>query len=146
LEFLTDLGDTELGFKKCAVGSDGIVHFTYEFPPTGIGTIYYKRRLGAPTSVRNDPLTMPSTHVLEQNYPNPFNPSTTIRFSLLQREHVTLKVFDVTGREVATLVEGEMSAGEHVVFFTPKALASGVYLYRLQTGQSFHQKKMVVTR
>ncbi|MDZ7360453.1 MAG: aryl-sulfate sulfotransferase [candidate division KSB1 bacterium] len=97
---------------------------------------------------------IPAAFQLYQNYPNPFNPSTIIRFSLPQtstssvesREQVTLKVFDALGREVATLVEGEMNAGERSVAFDAKELPSGVYLYRLQTGLLVQQKKMVVTK
>lgn len=83
---------------------------------------------------------------LEQNYPNPFNPSTTIHFSIPQRGHVTLKVFDVLGSEVARLVDEELNPGEHSVVFNAKNLPSGVYLYRLQTGSYVQQKKMVVVK
>jgi len=83
---------------------------------------------------------------LSQNYPNPFNPSTTIRFSLPLRSLVTLKVFDVLGREVATLVDGEMDAGEHSVVYNVKDLPSGVYFYRLQAGNFVEQKKMVFVK
>lgn len=72
-------------------------------------------------------------YALQQNYPNPFNPTTTIRFLLPQRSHVTLQVFDVLGREVTTLVDGELNAGEHSVVFNAKDLPSGSYLYRLTT-------------
>jgi len=97
------------------------------------------------TSVNGQENIIPS-FVLHQNYPNPFNPTTTIRFSLPQRSHVTLKVFDVLGREVATLVDRELSAGEHAVVFDAKALSSGVYFYRLQAGNFVEQKKMVVVK
>ncbi|MBI5464887.1 MAG: T9SS type A sorting domain-containing protein, partial [Ignavibacteriales bacterium] len=87
---------------------------------------------------------------LLQSYPNPFNPSTTIRFSLPQREHVTLKVFDVLGREVATLVNQDMNAGEHLVQFNAERLSSGIYFYRLVvsganplTTPTFFQTKMM---
>ena len=88
----------------------------------------------------------PATFRLEQNYPNPFNPSTTIRFSLPQRQHVTLKVFDVAGRELATLLEGEMPAGEHAVRFEAKSLASGLYFYQLEAGQTIYRNKMLLTK
>jgi hypothetical protein len=89
---------------------------------------------------------VPLTYSLEQNYPNPFNPSTTIRFSLPQREHVTLKVFDVLGREVATLVNGELNPGEHSVVFKAKGLASGMYFYRLQAGTYHDTKKLLLLK
>jgi len=83
---------------------------------------------------------------LFQNYPNPFNPSTTIRFSLPQRSYVMLKVFDVLGREVATLVDEELNQGEHSVVFDAKGLPSGVYFYRLQSGKFVQQRKMVLVK
>jgi hypothetical protein len=75
-----------------------------------------------------------SDFVLQQNYPNPFNPLTIIRFSIPRREHVTLKVFDVLGREVATLLEGKLDAGGHEVTFKAEQFNSGVYFYQITTG------------
>ncbi|MDZ7370874.1 MAG: T9SS type A sorting domain-containing protein, partial [candidate division KSB1 bacterium] len=75
---------------------------------------------------------VPAQSRLLQNYPNPFNPSTTIEFELSRPEYVTLKVFDLTGREVATLVQGHLSAGQHSVQFNPENLGNGVYLYQLK--------------
>jgi hypothetical protein len=69
-----------------------------------------------------------------------------IRFSLPRREHVTLKVFDVAGREVAILLAGEMPAGEHAVQFEAKGLASGLYFYQLETGQMIYHNKMLLTK
>jgi hypothetical protein len=89
---------------------------------------------------------IPRKIALLQNYPNPFNPSTTIRFSLPQRSLVTLKVLDMLGREVATLVDGEMDAGEHSVVFNTSGLSSGVYFYRLKAGNFVEQKKMVFVK
>ncbi len=98
------------------------------------------------TSGVDEMSSIPGEFRLYQNYPNPFNPTTTIRFTISQREHVTLKVFDVLGREVARLVEGELNAGEHSVVFDAKGLASGVYFYRLTAGTFIQHKKMVVLR
>lgn len=70
---------------------------------------------------------MPDGFVLYHNYPNPFNPSTTISFLPPQREHATLKIFDVLGKEVAMLVDWEFNAGKHTVNFNAKWIPSGVY-------------------
>ncbi|MGF1671287.1 MAG: T9SS type A sorting domain-containing protein, partial [Balneolaceae bacterium] len=70
---------------------------------------------------------------LEQNFPNPFNPSTVIRFQLPESQNVTLKVYDITGRLVTTLVDGVRSAGTNEIRFDASNLSSGVYLYRLQS-------------
>ncbi len=80
---------------------------------------------------------LPDEIVLDQNYPNPFNPSTLIQFSLPASETVTLRVFDSLGRTVATLLDRKLhTAGKHTVQFNAAGLASGVYLYRLETGSS----------
>lgn len=93
------------------------------------------------------PATLPTEFSLAQNYPNPFNPETSIPFALPARANVKLAVFDLLGREVATLVEGTFEAGEHTVSFNGADLASGVYFYRLnaQAGeQSFNSTRKLV--
>ncbi|MDZ7343352.1 MAG: T9SS type A sorting domain-containing protein, partial [candidate division KSB1 bacterium] len=93
-----------------------------------------------------DPEILPTEFSLSQNYPNPFNPSTVISFQLPVSRHVTLKVFDVTGREVATLVEGRRNAGRHSVTLRSNNLPSGVYFYRLVAGDFHETKKMMLMR
>jgi hypothetical protein len=93
----------------------------------------------------------PSTFALEQNYPNPFNPSTKINFQLKVDSKVSLKVFDILGQEVATLVNTNLVAGAHNVNFDASALNSGVYLYRIEAtgidGSNFVDvKKMILTK
>ena len=88
---------------------------------------------------------------LGQNYPNPFNPSTTINFSLAADSKVSLKIFDVLGQEVATLINGQMAAGSQKVSFNASSLNSGVYFYRIDAsgvdGQKFSStKKMILTK
>ena len=86
---------------------------------------------------------VPDKFGLLQNYPNPFNPATTIEFSLRQKQEVTLKVYDLLGREVTILVNTELGAGVHKVTFDASNLPSGVYIYRLQGGEFTKTKKMV---
>jgi hypothetical protein len=102
--------------------------------------------LSTPTGINERDKIIPHSIMLYQNYPNPFNPTTTIRFALTQRAYVTLKVFDVLGREVAMLVEGGLNAGEHSVVYDAKGLASGIYFYRLTAGTFVQQKKMEIVK
>jgi len=85
---------------------------------------------------------LPHTVTLQQNYPNPFNPRTTINFSVPAKREVELVVYNILGQEVATLVEGEFNAGYHEVEFDGSNYASGIYLYRLQTGETSITRKM----
>jgi hypothetical protein len=89
---------------------------------------------------------MPSTYLLQQNYPNPFNPSTTISFSIPTSEFVTLKVYDILGREVTTLVSENLNAGYHSLKFDAGNFSSGVYFYKLQAGKYSETKKMLLSK
>jgi aminopeptidase N len=91
-------------------------------------------------------LTFPTQFSLEQNYPNPFNPSTTIEFNIPQNGFITLKVFNVLGREVATLVNGQVEAGKHKVEFDASNLNSGVYFYKVESGSFADTKKMILIK
>jgi phosphatidylserine/phosphatidylglycerophosphate/cardiolipin synthase-like enzyme len=101
----------------------------------------------------NEDESIPTEFVLEQNYPNPFNPSTTINYSIpvetfrgMSATNVTLKIFDILGREVATLVNKEQSAGSYSVTFDASSLTSGMYFYKLQYGSSVQTKKMMLLK
>jgi len=83
---------------------------------------------------------------LYQNFPNPFNPSTTIKFSLLTSDFVTLKVYDTLGKEITTLISEELNAGNHTKTFIASNISSGVYFYKLQAGKFSEIKKMVLMR
>lgn len=89
---------------------------------------------------------LPTSYELEQNYPNPFNPSTTIAFALPKLSEVTLKIFDAYGREVATLVEGRLSAGRHEVVLDARPFSSGVYFYRLQAGEFSQTRRLTLVK
>jgi len=100
---------------------------------------------GGPTSVKAN-TSVATTFELSQNYPNPFNPSTQIDFSLPQQSNVQLKVYNTLGQLVATLVNGNLSAGSHSVTFDARNLASGLYIYRLSAGNFTSVKKMMLLK
>jgi len=119
-------------------GSGGEFKITYE--------------LTNPVYVKNINADKPDFH-LNQNYPNPFNPVTTISFSISERSSVSLKVYDLLGKEVSVLVNEEKNAGTYNVSFDGSRLASGVYLYRLRTdtgsefsGNSVETRKMLLLK
>lgn len=87
-----------------------------------------------------------TTFALEQNYPNPFNPSTIINYQLPESGNVTLKIYDVLGNEVASLVNEFKESGVHSVSFNASEFASGVYVYKLQAGDFISAKKMLLTK
>jgi hypothetical protein len=89
---------------------------------------------------------IPVEYSLEQNYPNPFNPTTTIMYQLPKDGLVTLKVYDILGAEVVTLVNEEKVAGKYEVSFDASRLASGIYIYRLQANDYISVKKMVLLK
>ncbi len=110
-----------------------------------IGTEEYARQ-----NAEGVPLA-PISYSLEQNYPNPFNPSTNIRFQLAKKTYVTLEVFDLLGRRIATLVDGERSPGTHSVEWyglddNNAPVSTGVYLYRLRTGDFVATRKLMLLR
>jgi M6 family metalloprotease-like protein len=88
----------------------------------------------------------PKQYALQTNYPNPFNPVTIIAYSLPTESNVTLTVYDMIGKEVATLVNGKQTAGDYSVAFDASRLSSGVYMYRLQSGSFAQTKKMVLLK
>jgi len=99
------------------------------------------------TDVANQKITqLPEKFVLHPNYPNPFNPSTTIQFAIPKSSKVTLKIIDMLGREVATLVDEKLLPGEHKVIFDSKELPSGVYFYRLQAEEFTATKKLLLLK
>ena len=98
------------------------------------------------TSVNHSTSELPELFVLTQNYPNPFNPSTSIQYTVSSRQFVRLKVYDVLGNEVATLVNEEKAAGTYAVEFNAKDLPSGIYFYRLQAGSFVETKKMILMK
>ena len=99
------------------------------------------------TGVNEQPASViPASYTLNQNYPNPFNPSTTIRFALPTAGQTTLRVYNLLGQEMATLVNDVMPAGVHSVRFNASSLSSGVYFFRIESGSFRAVKKMMLVK
>ncbi len=111
------------------------------------GMSMFKTTTSTLTSVENPPAS-PTDFMLEQNYPNPFNPTTSIQYAVGSKQFVSLKVYDVLGNEVVTLVNEYKPAGRYNVEFTVKneQLSSGVYFYKLTAGSYSAVKKMVLMK
>lgn len=116
----------------------------YLFASAFDGRVY--RSVSTTTNITNDYPYYPEFYKLSQNYPNPFNPGTKIIWQSPVSSHQVLKVFDVLGREVATLVDEYKDAGFHEVEFNAAGLSSGVYFYRIQAGDYVETRKMVLIR
>ncbi|MCZ6776959.1 MAG: T9SS type A sorting domain-containing protein, partial [Ignavibacteria bacterium] len=119
-------------YRLKQIDLDGIVHYS-----DGI-------LVDVLTDVEESPF--PTAYFLDQNYPNPFNPSTTIEFALPMAGYVSLKVYNVIGKEVATLVSRELPAGRYGAHLDAADLPSGTYFYRLQAGDFVGTKKLLLLR
>jgi photosystem II stability/assembly factor-like uncharacterized protein len=153
---------TDLGIFASSNEGANWVSFSTGFPLVAVYDLKYKQVPGiilAATHGRGcwtfnlgqmvgvDPFAqIPDNYSLEQNYPNPFNPSTKISFSLPQAENVKLKVFDMLGKEVATLVNGKLNAGIHQLTWDASGFASGVYFYKIDAGSFNTVKKMMLVK
>jgi N-acetylmuramoyl-L-alanine amidase/methionine-rich copper-binding protein CopC len=96
--------------------------------------------------VADEDNSIPKVYSLKQNYPNPFNPSTIISFDLPKASFVTLKIFDILGREVSALINENMGAGRHSATFNGVNLPSGIYIYRLEAGEFVKSSKMMLVK
>jgi|WetSurSiteA1Bulk_404760.scaffolds.fasta_scaffold01523_2 hypothetical protein len=110
--------------------------------------LFYRIELNVITDVENENTSTnnPAEFALEQNYPNPFNPSTKISWQSPVGSHQKLKVYDILGNEVATLVDEYLPAGTYETEFSADGLSSGMYLYKLQTGSFVETKKMILLK
>lgn len=164
-EFATDWDTLTLGFKAGTLLANGDLALNYEvFNASGnLNRVYFRKRTTLPTNA-DEATILPEQFILFQNYPNPFNPSTIIKYAIGSRQYVTLKIIDILGREVATLVNEMKEAGVYSSEFSPDAsglnspsanqFPSGVYFYQLRVGspsagtrQVFVEtKKMILLR
>lgn len=122
---------------------DGSTPLAYS---TGWTYTSYDTCLNMPSGISSLPVEIPKEFNLSQNYPNPFNPVTMIKFALPKASYVTLRVYDMLGREVAELVNGHKSAGQYIVDFDASSLTSGIYFYRLESNGFVDVKRMVVLK
>ncbi len=110
------------------------------------GSAHYSDQVFVGVLAGINPQASPARWELLQNYPNPFNPTTVISYQLTVVSRVTLTVYDILGREIATLVHEIQAAGPHTVMFDARGLASGMYVYRLEAGGKSQQREMVLVR
>ena len=136
---------TNLIVYSLAINSDGYIY---------AGTWGYGifRSIESTVGIENyENSTMPASFYLEQNYPNPFNPSTTIRYGVPKFTKVALKIYNLTGQEVRTLIDENQSAGYRSVIWDGKnnlgqSVSSGIYIYRLQTPEFVKTKKLLLLK
>jgi photosystem II stability/assembly factor-like uncharacterized protein len=112
----------------------------------GSSNAVWRRPMSEITSIEYPSAQLPGRFALNQNYPNPFNPSTTISFTISSKSFVSLKVFDVMGREVATMVSQGLPAGHYTKQWNASGLPSGIYFYRLQAGSFTETIKLVLLK
>ncbi len=128
------------GAEVCQIGNEVVLLLNYQnFALQG----YILRTA---TGTGNPLQNVPTSYDLSQNYPNPFNPTTTIEFATPKPGYANLKVYDLSGKEVATLVDGNLNAGVHKVKFDASKLSSGVYMYKLFTMEYTSVKKMMLIK
>ncbi|MEO8211325.1 MAG: YCF48-related protein, partial [bacterium] len=112
----------------------------------GMGGTILKTTNGGTTAIQNISSEIPAQYELLQNYPNPFNPTTNINFSIPENSFVTLKVFDMQGKEIASLVNENLNAGSYNFDFNAANLTSGIYFYKLTTADFSDIKKMTLLK
>ena len=130
------------------VDSIGIYHFVenIEFDYRLTGAIIGGHTYGTILAVRKDVVSIPKSISLYQNYPNPFNPSTSIEFELSNKMFVSLKILNVLGQTVTTLVEGQIESGRFTVYWNASQFPSGIYFCVLKAGNIIHAKKMILLK
>jgi hypothetical protein len=129
-------------YYRIAAVDKGIIADTFYSPQTGYYKLFWKDSTTSVTQTEFEALT----YSLSQNYPNPFNPVSRIVFTIPKRENVSLKVYDILGSEITTLVNKELDAGKYEVDFSGKELSSGIYIYQIKAGTFRETKKMILMR
>jgi hypothetical protein len=143
------VGDTLLSSAGVNIKVNrGKIHFIWSSidPFTESSILFYRGGKLNTTDIAQSTTAEPSKFSLSQNYPNPFNPTTRLQFSVTQYEWVVLKVYDVLGREVATLVNEQKVPGSYNVEWNADHFASGVYFYQMKVGSFSDVKKMLLIK
>ena len=135
-----DAGHQVFRFVITAPGTHGY----YCIPHQGLGMV--GTIVASPVNGVDDELNQPKKFQLSQNYPNPFNPTTNLQYAISSRQFITLKVYNLLGKEIATLVNEEKPAGEYKVEFIGNNLPSGIYFYELKAGNITQTKKMMLLK
>jgi photosystem II stability/assembly factor-like uncharacterized protein len=132
---------------------DTSANYQISFPSYIVGwssqytTNVVRKYVGPPLSVEEEQIDeIPTGYSLSQNYPNPFNPSTTFRYSIPQTSKVVIKVYDILGNEIATLMDEEKSVGTYELTWNASSLPSGVYFYQIKAGSYIETKKMMLLK
>ena len=155
--FEIERSDDNISFNKI-----GFVHgfgtttekqnYAYSDQPDKAGTFYYRLKqidIGGGyeySDIIEADMPVPTKYSLQQNFPNPFNPTTEIQYSISQRSNVVLKVYDVLGNEVTTLVNEVKEQGVYTIKFNASNLSSGIYFYRIEAGSFTDSRKMILLR
>jgi len=143
--FLTAVNDTRIDVGNLGMINSSYISYTiWEDSSNDHINLFGAKRLD-PIGDINDKI-IANNYILFQNYPNPFNPKTVIKYGLLSRDYITLKVYDMLGKEVSTLVNEEKPAGEYSIVFDGSNLASGMYVYRLSVGNNHLSRKMILLK
>jgi hypothetical protein len=131
----------------CVLFDNGFYKMWYSGGSSATG---YRYRIGyataPPVGIEVLDVNLPNDYMLQQNYPNPFNPTTTVGFDLPKTSEVSLKVYNIIGKEVANLVSDRLSAGSYSYEWDASGLASGVYVYRLKADDHVETRKMILMR
>ncbi|HVO74281.1 MAG TPA: T9SS type A sorting domain-containing protein [Ignavibacteriaceae bacterium] len=147
---ISHIGNSNSAASSLAIQNDGkmIVGGYSETPDRNSSVFTLIRYSGDPaTGITNQEKTkIPELYMLSQNYPNPFNPSTTIRYALPKESFVTLKIYDILGREVETLVNKENPAGTYEVRWNAGGFSTGVYFYQVKAGSFVETRKMILIK
>ncbi len=148
LLYATTNGGTDWFYQPTPTNEHLYVNFLDEHTGWLVGNsgVILKTTSGIISGIKVIPAVTPASHVLYQNYPNPFNPVTKIRFQLSEAGNVIIKVFDITGRELSTLINDRLQPGTYETTFDGSKLSSGIYFYSINTGVFSQTKKMVLIR